>query len=266
MSAKKVAVKSRLDEETVKRGLVPTLEKARALIMAGEVLVEGQVVYKADTQVTEEGAISLKEKFPYASRGALKIEKALTDFCIDVDGLQVLDIGISTGGFSDYMLQNGAVRAAGVDVNTRQVDDRLRQDTRLKLIETNARSLMPEQVGFQPDLITVDVSFISITRILPALSVQGFRQARIVSLVKPQFEAKPGDVSKGGVVRDAAKRIDVLVELKQRVRELGFAVTGFTNSGIKGRKGNREYFFLLEYGKKPSINDTIIADAIKSEL
>jgi len=255
---------NRLDEEVVKRGLVSSKEKARAFIMAGDVLLDHQVVYKADKIVTGDNHIRLKEKFPYVSRGALKIEKAFKDFSIDIKGLKTLDIGISTGGFSDYMLKHGAETVAGVDVNIRQVDQRLRENIRLKLIKENARNLRGDKLGFEPDIITIDVSFISVTKILPALS--RFKKAKTIALIKPQFEAKRENVGKGGIVREEEKRIEVLLDLKQRIMELNYSVIDFTPSGVKGRKGNREYFFLLKYGKKPSINDKIITNAIKSEL
>lgn len=256
--------KQRLDIEVVGRGLAESIEKARAMIMAGDVLVNTQVVYKADTKVTEEHVLALKEKFPYVSRGALKIEKAFQQFGIHIDGRKVLDIGISTGGFSDYMLQNGAELVLGVDVNIQQVDQKLKQHPRLKLVKANARHLEYEQVGFQPAIISMDLSFISITKVLPALV--NFPEARIITLVKPQFEARSSEVEKGGVVRDPETRTRVLLRMKQRVEALGFGVTGFTQAGVKGRKGNQEYFFLLEYGKKTSINDKMVVDAIKSEL
>ncbi|MDQ1352806.1 MAG: rRNA (cytidine1920-2-O)/16S rRNA (cytidine1409-2-O)-methyltransferase [Acidobacteriota bacterium] len=259
-SQKKIkTAKNRLDEDVVKRGLAPSLEKARAFIMAGEILVKGQVVYKADTMVKPEYPVEMKEKYPYASRGAAKIEKPFAEFAIVVKGMKVVDIGISTGGFTDYMLQNGAEAVVGVDVNIRQVDDRLKKEPRLLLIEKNARFLEVGDISFEPDLITMDVSFISVTKILPALSV--FKKARILTLIKPQFEARREDVEKGGVIREKEKRIEILLELKKKIQELNYAVTGFTSAGIKGRKGNREYFFLLEYGKKVSISDTIITHA-----
>gem|GEM_PF-43061 len=260
-------IKNRLDEEVVKRGLVPCKEKANALIMAGDVLVDQQVVYNSDKIVTPDHCVELKEKFPYVSRGALKIEKALRDFSIDIKNLQVLDIGISTGGFTDYMLKNGAVGAAGVDVNIQQVDDRLKQDNRLRLIKANARNeadVTAEKIGFEPDLITIDVSFISVTKILPALC--RFKKSPIVVLIKPQFEAKRENVDRGGIVREKKKRLQVLLDLKQQITDLNFCVKDFTSAGVKGRKGNREYFFLLYYGKKPSINDKIIAHEIDNEL
>lgn len=251
---------NRLDSELMMRGLVPSLEKARAFIMAGEILVDGQVTDKADAKVTPDHFIEIKEKYPYASRGAAKIEKPFLEFNIDVKGMKVLDIGISTGGFTDYMLQNGAAAAAGIDVNIRQVDDRLKKEPRLVLIKKNARFLEPGDIPFVPDLITMDVSFISVTKILPALSA--FEKARILTLIKPQFEARKADVEKGGVIHEKEKRIGILLELKKKIQQLNYAVTGFTTAGVRGRKGNFEYFFLLEYGKKESIHDTIITHAI----
>ncbi len=251
--------KNRLDEEVVKQGLAPSLEKARAFIMAGDILVNGQVAYKADTKVTPEHTIEIKSKYPFASRGAAKIEKPFQEFALTVMGMKVLDIGISNGGFTDYMLQHGAAAAAGVDVNIRQVDDRLKKEPRLVLVEKNARSLEPQDIPFEPDLITMDVSFISVTKILPVLSA--FKKARILTLIKPQFEARREDVERGGIIREKEKRIEILLELKRKILLLNYAVIGFTSAGVKGRKGNREYFFLLEYGKKGSINDTIITHA-----
>jgi 23S rRNA (cytidine1920-2'-O)/16S rRNA (cytidine1409-2'-O)-methyltransferase len=253
--------KNRLDTEVVKRGLAPTMEKAKAFIMAGEIFVNGQVVCKADTLVTADHHIKIKEKYPYASRGASKLEKAFKEFSIDVKGKKVVDIGISTGGFTDYMLQKGAETAAGVDVNIDQVDYKLKQNKKLKLTKANARNLKKEDIGFEPDLITMDVSFISVTKILPALSV--FKNARIITLIKPQFEIKREKVEKGGIIREKVKRIEILIELKKKIQQLNYAVTGFIPAGIKGRKGNQEYFFLLEYGKKASINDKIITNAIE---
>jgi 23S rRNA (cytidine1920-2'-O)/16S rRNA (cytidine1409-2'-O)-methyltransferase len=260
-------IKNRLDEEVVKRGLAPSKEKASAMIMAGDILVDHQVVYNSDKIVTPDHCIELKEKFSYVSRGALKIEKALRDFSIDIEDLKVLDIGISTGGFTDYMLKNGAGRVTGVDVNIQQVDDRLKQNNRLKLIKSNARNeadLTADKIGFEPDLITIDVSFISVTKILPALGQ--FKKSLILVLIKPQFEAKRENVDKGGIVREKQKRLQVLLDLKQQIINLNFFVKDFTSAGTKGRKGNQEYFFLLGYGKKPSINDKIITHEIDSEL
>jgi len=253
--------KTRLDIELAKRGLAPSREKAKALIMAGDVLVDHQVVYKADKTVTDENVIELKQKFPYASRGAFKIESAFNEFAVDMNGLKALDIGISTGGFTDYMLKHGAIHVTGVDVNIQQVDCHLREDPRVTLVKANARYLTRDEIAYEPDVITIDVSFISITKILPALAA--FKNARIISLVKPQFEAKREKIGKGGVIRSTDRQAEVVLDLKQQLEELGFGITGFTFAGVKGRKGNQEYFFLLEYGKESTINDIIINNAIK---
>lgn len=260
MTNKRKKIKSRLDAEVVRRGLADTLELARALIMAGEIRVNGQTAYKADEMVCEEQSIERKEKFPYVSRGAAKIESVFAAFGIRVAGLAVLDIGISNGGFSDYMLQNGARAAVGVDVNIRQVDVRLRADPRMTLIEKNARLLEPADIPFRPDIITMDVSFISILKIIPALA--HFPEARVIALVKPQFEAPAHRVERGGVIRDPRIRLETILNLREKILNLNYAVTAFAAAGITGRKGNREIFFLLDYGKTESVSVKIINDAI----
>ncbi|MCP4148821.1 MAG: TlyA family RNA methyltransferase [bacterium] len=254
----KKKAKNRLDIELVNRNLSPSKERAQALIMAGDIRVNQQVIYKADTPVACDALIEVKEKSPFVSRGADKIAKAFETFNIDVKGRKTLDIGISTGGFSDYMLQKGAEIAAGVDVNINQVDFKLHKNKKLTLIKANARHLEKKDIPFEPDIITIDVSFISITKILPALTV--FKKAKILTLIKPQFEVKKENVEKGGIVRDKNKRIEILLDLKYKIEEMNYAVKGFTTAGLKGRKGNQEYFFLLEYGKKESINDKMITD------
>jgi 23S rRNA (cytidine1920-2'-O)/16S rRNA (cytidine1409-2'-O)-methyltransferase len=254
-----IGKKIRLDEALVCRGQVAEREKAAALIMAGEVRVNGQVQVKADRLVSGEDTITIQRKYPYVSRGAFKLAKAIENFAIVVPGLKILDLGISTGGFSDYLLQCGADAVVGVDVNISQVDYGLRRNPRLQLLKKNARFLQKRDIPFEPDLIIMDLSFISITVILPALAV--FPRAKILALVKPQFEAAKGQVGKGGVIRDPQARREIVLQLKKRVEGMGFAVSGFTRSGLKGKKGNQEYFFILEYGKKKSIDDTMIGDA-----
>ncbi|MEI6613345.1 MAG: TlyA family RNA methyltransferase [Chrysiogenales bacterium] len=255
----KVMKKIRLDQALVMRGLVEEREKAVALIMAGEVRVNGQVQAKADCQVAVADIIAIQKKHPYVSRGAFKLAKAIGAFAIAVPGLKIIDLGISTGGFSDYLLKCGAAAISGVDVNTSQVDYGLRQNPRLQLLKKNARFLQQSDIPFEPDLIIMDLSFISITKILPVLTV--FAKAKILALVKPQFEAAKGLVNKGGVIRDPEKRLNIVLQLKKRIENMNFAVSGFTSAGLKGKKGNQEYFFLLEYGKKKSIDDTMISDA-----
>ncbi len=235
--------KNRLDAEIAARELLPLGENLQAYIMAGEVFVDGQVVYEADKMVTGNNLIEIKRKHPFVSRGALKIEKAFKDFSIAIRGEKFLDIGISTGGFADYMLKNGAAAGTGIDVNIDQVDYRLRRDKRLKLIKGNARFLKKEDIDYEPGIITIDVSFISIVKILPALAV--FPAARIIALVKPQFEAKKRDVGRGGIIADEGKRTAILNDLKRQIESLNFSVVNMTPAGVKGRKGNQEYFFLL---------------------
>jgi len=251
--------KNRLDQALLPRGLARDLKEAQALIMAGEVRVKGQVATKPDLPVTAGDDIRIIKSHPYVSRGAFKIEKAIREFAIEVRGIKVLDVGISTGGFSDFLFQCGAAEICGVDVNISQVDFGLRQDPRLHLLKKNARFLQKEDIPFEPDLIIMDLSFISITRILPVLAV--FAKARILSLIKPQFEAPRGSVGKGGVVRDREQRLQILLELKHKIESLDFAVLGWARSGIKGRKGNQEYFFLLQSGKNNSIDDKMITNA-----
>lgn len=251
--------KTRLDLRLVELGLAPAREKAAALIMAGEVRVNGQVVSKADFPVSAQAQVEVSKRYPYVSRGAFKIEKAIREFGLPVRNRHILDVGISTGGFSDYLLQQGAARIIGVDVTIAQVSDRLRRDPRVTLIEKNARYLTRGDVGEDPDLIVVDLSFISIAKVLPALSE--FAATPILALVKPQFEAPRGRVGKGGVVRRADTRLRILLELKQRLANLNFFLVGFTSAGIKGKRGNQEYFFLLRYGKSGPVDDRIITDS-----
>jgi 23S rRNA (cytidine1920-2'-O)/16S rRNA (cytidine1409-2'-O)-methyltransferase len=255
----KIQKKIRLDRALVINGLVAERKKALALIMAGEVRVNGQVQNKADRQVSVADIIAIQKKYPYVSRGAFKLAKAIDAFAIAVPGLKILDLGISTGGFSDYLLKCGAAAIIGVDVNISQVDYNLRQDARLHLLKKNVRFLKKADIAFEPELIIMDLSFISITMILPVLTV--FAKARILALVKPQFEAAKGQVGKGGVIRDPEKRLAIVLQLKKRIENMNFTVSGFTRAGLKGKKGNQEYFFLLEYGKNKSIDDTMISDA-----
>lgn len=251
--------KIRLDQALLLRGLAPDLKKAQALVMAGDVFLDGQKAGKPDRRVTPAAKIEVREKKPYVSRGALKIAKAIEGLGIAVAGLKVLDIGISTGGFSDYLLQHGAAEVFGVDVTISQVDPRLSADPRLRLLQKNARFLKKEDVPFDPDLVVMDLSFISITAVLPVLT--GFPRARVLALVKPQFEAAKGMVGKGGVIRDRQQRLAILLKLKRQIEGLDFAVRGCTLAGIRGKKGNQEYFFLLQGGKNNSIDDTMISNA-----
>ena len=249
-------IKIRLDAVLVNRGLAPSWEKALALIMAGDIRVDDQVVLKPDVRVLPDISISVRERYPYVSRGAFKIEKAIRDFSIDLRGKRVLDVGISTGGFTDFLLKHGASEVIGVDVNLTQVDPKVKNDPRVKLIKKNARYLKKTDLEWEPDLIVIDVSFISVLKILPALAP--FEKSAILTLIKPQFEAEKGRVGKRGVIQDKDRRRDILLRLKKRIEAIPFSVKAATAAGIKGKKGNQEYFLLLEYGKNRSVDDTII--------
>lgn len=235
--------KTRLDQALVQRGMTPSREKARALIMAGEVRVDGQLRCKASSPVGPGQEITLHSRYPYVSRGAFKIQEALKQFAIDPTGLKVLDIGISTGGFSDYLLKNGACCIHGIDVNIRQVDVSLRQDPRVTLTRRNARFLRPEDLIFPPDMVVIDVSFISVLKILDALRF--LDNPRILALIKPQFEAPRRMVRKGGVIRDPRLRQQILEFVSEEIDRRGWVLVDSVPAGVRGRKGNQEFFFQL---------------------
>lgn len=256
-----MAQKIRLDNELVRRGEFISVEEALPFIMAGEVLVNGDVVYKSDHNVSIDDEITIKKKFEYVSRGAYKLKKALKDFKISVKDRKVIDIGISNGGFADLLLQKGADMVLGIDVNINQVDYKLRKNSRVSLMKKNARYLKVDEIDFKPELITIDVSFISVIKILEAL--REFGPVDIVSLIKPQFEVSKKGSEKGGVIRSDKKRIEILLDVKHKAERTGFSIIDFTSSGIQGRKGNLEYFFYMKYGKNRSIDDKIIKNDIK---
>lgn len=252
--------KERLDLSLVQRGLAPSRDKAKALIMAREVLLNGQVESKADKTVFPEDRLEIREKYPYVSRGAFKLEAAVNRFSMPMEGMRVLDVGVSTGGFCDYLLQHGASGVIGIDVNIRQTADSLRADPRVTLVEKNIKHLGPDDLPYPPDWVVIDLSFISI---LKALSVLVFLQdVPILGMVKPQFESPKGQVGKGGVVRDPRKVERILQTLTREMEALGYGVLGLEPAGIKGKKGNQEYFFLLRYGHPSRIDDTIITHVI----
>ena len=246
-------MKVRVDKLLVDRGLAASRERAQALILAGKVLVDDQKVEKAGAQVSAECVIRLLgEDLKYVSRGGLKLERALEHWNISVTGKVCLDVGASTGGFTDCLLQHGAARVIAVDTGYGQMDFKLRQDARVRLLEkTNARYLTREAVGVTVDLLAMDVSFISATLVLPAVIGAAFpessdqRQGRqIIVLVKPQFEAGREYVGKGGIVRDEAAQLAAVAKVKASVQSLG-AHTDTIESPILGAEGNREF---LLYG------------------
>jgi 23S rRNA (cytidine1920-2'-O)/16S rRNA (cytidine1409-2'-O)-methyltransferase len=238
----------RLDRLLVQRRLVESRERAQALILAGDVRVAGQVVTKPAQLVPEDAAIEVgTTSLPYVSRGGLKLQHALDTFGIDVRGLVAIDVGASTGGFTDCLLQRGAARVYAIDVGYGQLAWKLRQDPRVVVLErTNIRYLAQLPDGALADLATVDVSFISLTKVLPAvlrlLKPDGF----IIALVKPQFEAGPQRVGRGGVVRDPAVHRDVLQQITSWAQEHGLVVRGLTRSPILGPAGNVEFLLWLD--------------------
>lgn len=236
--------KIRLDDLLVEREMADSRSKARALILAGQVLVNDQKVEKCGTAVSLHSALRLLgEPLKYVSRGGLKLEGALEDFRIDVDGKLCLDIGASTGGFTDCLLQHGASRVFAVDVGTNQLAWKMRDDPRVVSLEkTNARYLKPGQLGDRVELVTLDVSFISATLILPVLPDLLAPHADVLVLVKPQFEVGKGLVGKGGIVRDPQLRQEAVAKVSRTLLELGFLGLASAESVLPGVEGNHEYF------------------------
>lgn len=243
---------SRLDSEVLARGLAASRERARALILAGQVRVNGQQVTKAGAAVAEGDAITLVEPdHPYVSRGGVKLAHALDAFGIDVTGRLALDVGASTGGFTDVLLRRGARRVIALDVGHGQLDWRLRNDPRVVVIErVNARTLSPEQLPPDArafDIATMDVSFISARQVLPAIAPLLRAGADMVILVKPQFEAGRAEVGKGGLVRDPDVHARVVDEVTAAASALGLTRIQVTESPITGTEGNREFLLHLRH-------------------
>ncbi len=243
-------MRKRLDIILVERGLVPTREKARRMVMAGMVRVDGRLEDKPGRMVRETEALAVdRPEESYVSRGGLKLAAALKAFGVDPRDKVVLDVGASTGGFTDCLLQRGAAMVWAVDVGHGQIDDRLRRDPRVKLLEkTNIRYLGRERIPEEADLATVDTSFISLKMVLPKVSAFVRPGGEILALVKPQFELGPGEVGKG-VVRDDAKRERAVEEVAAAARDMGLEVRGVCPSPVAGAKGNIEYFIYLVKGE-----------------
>lgn len=238
--------KIRLDQLVVERGLAPSRERARAMILAGQVLVAGAAVTKAGTAVDHEASVELLEPdHPYVGRGGVKLAHALDVFRIDVADRECLDIGASTGGFTDVLLQRGARRVVALDVGHGQIDWTLRNDPRVVVIERfNARHLTPADLPGPVDLVVIDVSFISLRQIFPVLPPVLRRPADVVALVKPQFEAGRAEVGKG-VIHDSAVHERVLKEVSMAAAAIGLISAGSTPSPITGQKGNVEFLLHL---------------------
>lgn len=241
-------MKERLDHLLVKRGLAPSREKAKAMIMEGNVFVENQREDKAGSLFQEDCVITLHGTvLKYVSRGGLKLEKALDEFEIVLQDSICMDVGASTGGFTDCMLQNGAAKVYAVDVGRGQLAWKLRSDSRVVCLErTNARYLTHEIVPEEPDFASVDVSFISLGLILPAVAGVLRQGGQVVCLVKPQFEAGREKVGKNGVVRDPAVHLEVLEHFLRHVKDSGFTALDLSYSPIRGPEGNIEYLGWLE--------------------
>ncbi|HKI27154.1 MAG TPA: TlyA family RNA methyltransferase [Candidatus Sulfotelmatobacter sp.] len=249
-------MKLRLDKLLVERGLAASRERAQALILAGKVLVNEQKIDKAGAGIEQDSAIRLlSEDLKYVSRGGLKLERALEHWKIEVSGKVCLDVGASTGGFTDCLLQHGAARVIAVDTGYGQMDFKLRQDARVRLLEkTNARYLTRDAIGEGVDLVVMDVSFISATLVLPAVIGAAFpgaqderRGTRVVVLVKPQFEAGREHVGKGGIVREEAAQMAAVDRVTAALTGLGTAHTDVIESPILGAEGNREFLLYGEF-------------------
>ena len=263
-------MKIRLDQYLVQHGLIQSRERAKAMIMAGVVFVNEQKVDKAGEMIKEDAKVEVRgHDIGYVSRGGLKLEKAMKTFPITLEGKICADIGASTGGFTDCMLQNGAARVYAVDVGYGQLDWKLRNDPRVVCLErTNARYLDHEQVPDVLDFASIDVSFISLKLIFPALYSLLREGGEIACLIKPQFEAGPEKVGKKGVVRDPKVHLEVLENFLTHAKDNHFTVLGITYSPIRGPEGNIEYLgYLRKSGEPDTIPDlAALVDASHSEL
>jgi 23S rRNA (cytidine1920-2'-O)/16S rRNA (cytidine1409-2'-O)-methyltransferase len=252
--------KVRLDQLLVSRGLAPSRERARALILAGDVTVSGRPEAKAGTLVDPGAEVALRTAdHPWVGRGGVKLAHALDAFGVNAAGVLALDIGASTGGFTDVLLQRGAARVVALDVGHGQLDWRIRKDPRVVVLEKiNARHLRPDDLPEDArrfDLVTIDVSFISLRHILPAVPPLLRPDGRVIALVKPQFEAGRLDVGKGGIVRDPAIHQRVIEEITAAARAVGLIRAGLEPSPIEGAEGNREFLMLLMVNEEWSMKN-----------
>lgn len=258
-------MKERLDVLLVEQGLAASREKAKTIIMSGDVFVNGQREDKAGTMFDPEKVkIEVRgEKLKYVSRGGLKLEKAMASFGLKLDDFVCMDIGASTGGFTDCMLQNGAKKVYSIDVGHGQLAWSLRNDERVVCMEkTNFRYVTPEHLDDVPDFASVDVSFISLTKILePAINILR-EHAQMVCLIKPQFEAGREEVGKKGVVKDKKVHISVIEKVIDYAKSIGFSVLGLDYSPIKGPEGNIEYLLFIEKGKAQAIQEIDIVATV----
>ncbi len=242
--------KKRLDVLLVERGLAESRQNAQGLILAGRVRVNGQKREKAGALVPIGASIEVVgSKLPFASRGGLKLEGALEDFNVSVEDKVCLDVGSSTGGFTDCLLQHGARRVYAVDVSVNQLAWRLQQDPRVLRIERNARYLRPEDLGESVDLATIDLSFISVAKVLPRVAALAKPGAEFLILVKPQFELDRADIGKGGIVRDPRLHERAIERVKTAAKESGLRIEGLCQSRLPGAEGNLEFFLHARRGE-----------------
>lgn len=239
--------KDRIDKVLVDRGLVKSRERARALIMEGKVLVDGVPVTKSGAQVRPDASIVLKgDEIPYVGRGGLKLAGALDHFSLDPSGMTVMDIGCSTGGFTDCLLKKNAGKVYAIDVGYGQFDWSLRNDPRVVLLEkTNIRHLENDRIADPVDLAVIDVSFISLLKVLPKVIEFLGKEGAVLALVKPQFEVGRELVEKGGIIRDENKRLAAVEKVRQGAEDIGLRSVGSCESPVRGQKGNQEYFLYL---------------------
>ena len=235
--------KKRLDVLMLERGMAESRQKAQAMILAGEVSVDGLKQEKAGAQISGSSRIEVSSRLQkYASRGGLKLEGALADFCLNPASLVCLDLGSSTGGFTDCLLQHGAARVYAVDVNTSQLAWKLQQDPRVIRIERNARELQPNEIAEPVDLVVADVSFISVTKVLSAAIAVARKDAHFLILIKPQFELRREDVSAGGIVKDTALHEKAIASVRSEAQKSGLELLAVAPSRITGAEGNQEFF------------------------
>ena len=264
-------MKKRLDLLMVERALAPSREKAKAYIMSGDVYVDGQKEDKAGTMFKETVKIEVRgNTLPYVSRGGLKLEKSMNNFGVSLDGKVCMDVGASTGGFTDCMLQNGAVKVYSIDVGYGQLDWKLRNDPRVVCMEkTNIRYVLPEDLQEPAQFSSIDVSFISLTKVLLPVRNLLTDDGEIVCLIKPQFEAGRDKIGKNGVVRDKKTHIEVLTNAIEHVRSNGFSVRGIEFSPITGPKGNIEFLLYLgheENAAECGMGETELAEAVEKTV
>lgn len=258
-------MKQRLDLLMMERNMAPSREKAKALIMAGVVFVDGQREDKAGTMISDTAEIIVKDNsLKYVSRGGLKLEKSINEFNVDVNGKICMDVGSSTGGFTDCMLQNGAVKVYAIDVGRGQLDWKLRNDDRVVSMEkTNIRYVTPEQLADVPEFSSIDVSFISLSKVLPVVHTLLSPDGKVVALVKPQFEAGREQVGKKGIVREPKIHLEVIHKVIGFAVENGFYVMNLTFSPVRGMEGNIEY---LIYLRKAAESEELSVDEVLSRI